>query len=110
MRSNSIDPIWMVGIDPESDGLRRARTLGRKTTSQGVDGLLAHLAEDGVQIAFDATSARSHVENARKLQGRRVLLIDLTPAALGPYCIPPVNRKEHVGTGQMNVNVVSCGG
>jgi acetaldehyde/propanal dehydrogenase len=109
-RSPMLEPVWMVGIDPESDGLKRAREMGLKTTADGVDGLLPHVLEDGVQIAFDATSAYVHAENSRKLNELGVLMIDLTPAAIGPYCVPPVNLKEHVGRGEMNVNMVTCGG
>jgi acetaldehyde/propanal dehydrogenase len=109
-RSTVLEPVWMVGIDPESDGLKRAREMGIKTTAEGVDGLLPHVQADGVQIVFDATSAYVHAENARKLNALGVLMIDLTPAAIGPYCIPPVNLKEHVGKGEMNVNMVTCGG
>ena len=109
-RSPVLEPVWMVGIDPESDGLKRAREMGIKTTADGVDGLLPHVLEDGIQIAFDATSAYVHAENSRKLNELGVLMIDLTPAAIGPYCVPPVNPKEHVGRGEMNVNMVTCGG
>ncbi len=109
-RSPVLEPVWMVGIGPDSDGLRRAREMGLKTTAEGVDGLLPHVLEDGVQIAFDATSAYVHAENSRKLNELGVLMIDLTPAAIGPYCVPPVNLKEHVGKGEMNVNMVTCGG
>jgi len=109
-RSPVLEPVWMVGIDPESDGLKRAREMGIKTTAEGVDGLLPHVIEDGIQIAFDATSAYVHAENSRKLNELGVLMIDLTPAAIGPYCVPPVNLKEHVGRGEMNVNMVTCGG
>jgi acetaldehyde/propanal dehydrogenase len=109
-RSEWVEPVWMVGIDPASDGLKRAEAMGLRTTAAGVDGLLAHLAADDVRIAFDATSAYAHAENSRKLRERGVLVIDLTPAALGPYCIPPVNLREHVGTGEMEVSMVSCGG
>ena len=109
-RSQIIDPVWLVGIDPASDGLRRARDLGLKTTHQGVDGLLPHIEEDKIQIAFDATSAQAHAETSRKLTRKGVLVIDLTPAALGPYCIPPVNLKDHLGKREMDVNMVSCGG
>jgi acetaldehyde/propanal dehydrogenase len=109
-RSPVLEPVWMVGIDPESDGLKRAREMGIKTTADGVDGLLPHVLEDGIQIAFDATSAYVHAENSRKLNELGVLMIDLTPAAIGPYCVPPVNLKEHVGRGEMNVNMVTCGG
>lgn len=109
-RSPVLEPVWMVGIDPESDGLKRARELGIKTTSEGVDGLLAHVRADNVQIAFDATSAYVHAENSRKLNELGVMMIDLTPAAIGPYCVPPVNLKEHIGKREMNVNMVTCGG
>ena len=109
-RSPVLDPVWMVGIDPESEGLKRARELGLKTSAHGVDGLLEHIAADGVQIAFDATSAYVHAENSCKLNELGVLMIDLTPAAIGPFCVPPVNLKEHIGQGEMNVNMVTCGG
>jgi acetaldehyde/propanal dehydrogenase len=109
-RSPVLEPVWMVGIDPTSEGLARARELGLKTTAEGVDGLLPHVLEDGIQIAFDATSAYVHAENSRKLNDLGVLMIDLTPAAIGPFCVPPVNLKEHVGRGEMNVNMVTCGG
>ena len=110
LRSDWINPVWMVGIDPDSDGLARAREAGLKTTHEGVDGLMPHIEEDAVQIAFDATSAHAHAENARKLNGGGVLVIDLTPAAIGPYCVPVVNLRDHVGKKEMNVNMVSCGG
>jgi acetaldehyde/propanal dehydrogenase len=109
-RSEWIAPVWVVGVDPASDGLRRAAALGIATTAEGVDGLLPHVARDGIRIAFDATSARAHAENARKLGPLGVVMIDLTPAAIGPYCIPAVNLGEHVGAGVTNVNMVSCGG
>jgi acetaldehyde/propanal dehydrogenase len=109
-RSAVLEPVWMVGIDPESDGLKRAHEMGIKTTSDGVDGLLPHVLADGVQIAFDATSAYAHAENSRKLNALGVMMIDLTPAAIGPYCVPPVNLAEHVGKREMNVNMVTCGG
>jgi acetaldehyde/propanal dehydrogenase len=109
-RSKVLEPVWMVGIDPESDGLKRAREMGIKTTSEGVDGLVPHILADGVQIVFDATSAYVHAENSRKVNALGALMIDLTPAAIGPFCVPPVNLVEHVGKGEMNVNMVTCGG
>jgi acetaldehyde/propanal dehydrogenase len=109
-RSPVLEPVWMVGIDPESDGLKRAREMGIKTTAEGVDGLVPHMKADGVQIVFDATSAYVHAENSRKVNAEGALMIDLTPAAIGPYCVPPVNLAEHVGKGEMNVNMVTCGG
>jgi acetaldehyde/propanal dehydrogenase len=110
LRSSEIHPVWMVGIDPQSDGLERARAAGLKTTSEGLDGLLPHLERDQIRIAFDATSAYVHQEHARRLRERGVVVIDLTPAAVGPFCVPPVNLAEHASRGVMNVNMVSCGG
>jgi len=109
-RSEVLEPVWMVGVDPASEGLARAREYGLKTTDKGVDGLLPHVKEDGVQIAFDATSAYVHKENSDKLNALGVMMIDLTPAAIGPYCVPPINLKEHAGKREMNVNMVTCGG
>ena len=110
MRSPVLEPVWMVGIDPASDGLKKARELGIKTTAEGVDGLLSHVKVDNIQIAFDATSAYVHKANSDKLTALGVMMIDLTPAAIGPYCVPPVNLKEHIGKREMNVNMVTCGG
>lgn len=110
LRSPSLKPVWMVGIDATSDGLARARAEGLKTSADGLDGLLPHLARDQVQLAFDATSAYVHVDHARKLREQGVVAIDLTPAAVGPYCVPPVNLGSHTGQGAMNINMVSCGG
>ena len=109
-RSAVLEPVWMVGIDPESDGLQRAREMGIKTTAEGVDGLVPHMQADGVQIVFDATSAYVHAENSRKVNVQGALMIDLTPAAIGPFCVPPVNLLQHVGSGERNVNMVTCGG
>jgi acetaldehyde/propanal dehydrogenase len=109
-RSAVLEPVWMVGIDPNSDGLIRAREMGLKTTSDGVDGLIPHMKADGIQIVFDATSAYVHAENSRKVNAEGAMMIDLTPAAIGPYCVPPVNLREHVGKREMNVNMVTCGG
>ena len=109
-RSDVLEPVWMVGIDPNSDGLKRAQEMGLKTTAEGVDGLLPHIKADNIQIAFDATSAYVHAENSRKLNELGVLMIDLTPAAIGPYCVPAVNLAEHLGKQIMNVNMVTCGG
>ncbi|MDP3874858.1 MAG: acetaldehyde dehydrogenase (acetylating) [Methyloversatilis sp.] len=109
-RSEVLEPVWMVGIDPASEGLARASELGLKTTAAGVDGLLPHVIEDGVQIAFDATSAYVHAENSRKLNALGVMMIDLTPAAIGPLCVPPVNLRAHMDRVEMNVNMISCAG
>ena len=84
--------------------------MGIKTTADGVDGLLPHLKADGVQIVFDATSAYVHAANSRKVNALGAMMIDLTPAAIGPFCVPPVNLRQHVGKREMNVNMVTCGG
>ncbi|MCG8489057.1 MAG: acetaldehyde dehydrogenase (acetylating) [Chromatiales bacterium] len=110
LRSDWINPVWMVGIDEASEGLARARDLGLKTTHEGVDGLVPHMRDDNIQICFDATSAYVHGENNRKVQEQGSIMIDLTPAAIGPFCVPPVNLKDHVGKRELNVNMVTCGG
>ncbi len=110
MRSDLIEPAWMVGVVAESPGLARARDLGLKTTAEGVDGMLPTMQEDGVQICFDATSAYVHEENSRKVTELGAVMIDLTPAAIGPFCIPPVNLSDAVEQKKMNVNMVTCGG
>ncbi|QTH24803.1 MULTISPECIES: acetaldehyde dehydrogenase (acetylating) [Sphingomonadaceae] len=110
LRSEVLEPVWMVGVDPTSDGLARAKELGLRTTADGVDGLLPHVVEDRIQIAFDATSAYVHPENSRKLNALGVLMIDLTPAAVGPLCVPPVNLATLADQAVMNVNMVTCAG
>lgn len=109
-RSEILNPLWMVGIDPESDGLIRAEKDGMKITAEGVDGLLPFIKEDGIKIAFDATSAYVHGENNRKLAELGVKVIDLTPAAIGPFCVPSVNMEELLKSDAQNVNMVTCGG
>ncbi|WP_339674401.1 acetaldehyde dehydrogenase (acetylating) [uncultured Zhongshania sp.] len=110
LRSELIEPVWMVGVDPDSPGLSRAKEMGLKVTADGVDGMLATMKADGVQICFDATSAYVHAENSRKVNEQGALMIDLTPAAIGPYCVPPVNLKDALAAGSTNVNMVTCGG
>jgi len=109
-RSDWIEPIWMVGIDETSEGLKRAREMGIKTCATGVDGVLEQIVADDIRIAFDATSAYVHAENSRKLNELGVIMVDLTPAAVGPFCVPPVNLAEHAKKLEMNVNMVTCGG
>ncbi len=110
-RSEILEPVWMVGVDEKSEGLAKAREMGLKTTHAGIEGLLPHVAADGVQIAFDATSAYVHAENSRKLNELGVLMIDLTPAAIGPLCAPTVNLKALAAQGGVvNVNMISCAG
>lgn len=110
LRSDVLEPVWMVGVDPSSEGLARARDLGLKVTDQGVDGMVDHILADRIQIAFDATSAYVHAENSRKLNALGVLMIDLTPAAIGPLCVPPVSLEALMGKQVMNVNMVTCAG
>ncbi len=109
-RSPLLEPVWMVGIDAASEGLAKARDMGLKTTHEGVDGLLPHVLADNIQIAFDATSAYVHKANSDKLTALGVMMIDLTPAAIGPLCVPPVNLVEHATRGAMNLNMISCAG
>jgi acetaldehyde/propanal dehydrogenase len=108
LRSPLLKPVWMVGAVESSDGLRIAREKGLRTTHLGLDDLLPFLEQDGIRIAFDATSAKYHADHSAKLAARGVKVIDLTPAAIGPYCIPSVNLHEHVDV--PNVNMVTCGG
>ena len=109
MRSKWIEPVWMVGIE-ESEGIRRAREFGMKVSTTGVDGLVPYIIEDDIRIAFDATSAYVHADNSKKVNDLGVIMIDLTPAALGPFCVPPVNLQQHARQLEMNVNMVTCGG
>ncbi|MBN8948637.1 MAG: acetaldehyde dehydrogenase (acetylating) [Rhodanobacter sp.] len=109
-RSEVLEPVWMIGVDPASEGLARARDFGLKTTAEGVDGMLPFVQGDGVQIAFDATSAYAHKANSDKLTALGVMMIDLTPAAIGPYCVPPINLQKHTDQHEMNLNMVTCGG
>jgi acetaldehyde dehydrogenase len=98
----------MVGIDPESDGLARARRLGVPVTANGVEGLVAMPGFDSIGIVFDATSAGAHIANNARLAPLGKRLIDLTPAAIGPYVVPAVNADDHLEA--PNVNMVTCGG
>ncbi|MGZ4804997.1 MAG: acetaldehyde dehydrogenase (acetylating) [Ilumatobacteraceae bacterium] len=106
--SKTLQIVAMVGIDPASDGLARAAKYGVPTTSDGVDGLIAMPGFDEIAIVFDATSAKAHVANAAKLAPHGTRLIDLTPAAIGPYVVPPVNLEQHLDA--PNINMVTCGG
>ena len=100
----------MVGIDPASDGLARAARLGVATTHEGVEGLVNLPVFDDIDFVFDATSAGAHVKNDAFLRAKKpgIRVIDLTPAAIGPYCVPVVNLDAHLDA--PNVNMVTCGG
>lgn len=100
----------MVGIDPSSDGLARAKRMGVAITHEGVEGLIRLPEFADIDIVFDATSASAHVSNDALLRQAKpnIRLVDLTPAAIGPYCVPVVNLDEHIN--QLNVNMVTCGG
>jgi len=108
--SENLEVAAMVGIDPDSDGLARAKRLGIPVTHEGVDGLLAMPNFNDIEIVLDATSARAHIANAAALAPHGKKLIDLTPAAIGPLVIPTVNLDESLDAGADNVNMVTCGG
>ncbi|WP_167109303.1 acetaldehyde dehydrogenase (acetylating) [Mycobacterium sp. DL592] len=98
----------MVGIDPNSDGVARAQRMGVATTADGVDGLLAMPGFADIKLVFDATSAAAHRSNWARLRDTGVRVLDLTPAAVGPYCVPTVNLEDHLDA--PNLNMVTCGG
>ncbi|HQR28501.1 MAG TPA: acetaldehyde dehydrogenase (acetylating) [Nocardioides sp.] len=106
--SKTLEMGAMVGIDPESDGLARAARFKVPTTHEGVDGLIAMDGFEDIRIVFDATSAGAHKVNAAKLAPYGKKLVDLTPAAIGPYVVPAVNLETHEEAD--NVNMVTCGG
>lgn len=97
-----------VGIDPESDGLKRAERMGVPITAGGIDGLISMPGFQDIAIVFDATSAGAHRKHSEMLLARGKRVIDLTPAAIGPYTIPPVNGDATLDA--PNVNMVTCGG
>ena len=105
-RSDVIEVTAMVGIDPESDGLRRARERGYRTFDNGIQGIIDN--PDIAEIVFDATSAKAHEYNAKILEEMGIFAVDLTPAAVGPFLSPAVNMGSNVEA--KNVNMITCGG
>ncbi len=106
LRSDLIEPRWMIGVDPTSEGLKLAADRGLEATHEGVDWLLKQ--DELPDLIFEATSAYVHREYAPRYEEAGIRAVDLTPAAVGPAVIPPVNGEEHVAA--MNVNMITCGG
>jgi acetaldehyde dehydrogenase len=105
LRNPRIDVQLMVGIYPDSPGLQRAEELGVQTTADGIDAVLAR---EDIELVFEATAAKAHLANAPRLRAAGKKVVDLTPAAVGPYVVPSVNLREHLD--EPNVNMVTCGG
>lgn len=108
LAGDELETVALVGIDPQSDGLARAKRLGIDAIATGVEGLIEHPRFDEIDIVFDATSAKAHERTEKMLRPFGKRLIDLTPAAIGPYVVPSVNLNEHLDA--PNVNMVTCGG
>jgi acetaldehyde dehydrogenase len=105
-KSDSLELTTMIGIDPESDGLRRANSAGYRVFTNGIDDFIER--PDLADIVFDATSAKAHLRHADILKDMGKTVIDLTPAAVGPFVCPPVNLGDHMES--CNINMITCGG
>lgn len=108
LRSPVLEPRLLVGIDPASDGLRRARRWGVEATADGVEALLGSIPRTGIRLVFEATSARVHAAHAPRYVEAGLTAIDLTPASVGPAVVPPVNLADNLG--HPNLNLITCGG
>ncbi|HEY4221848.1 MAG TPA: acetaldehyde dehydrogenase (acetylating), partial [Myxococcota bacterium] len=106
--SDVLECALFVGIEKDSDGLKRAESMGVATTHEGIAGLLAHPRFADIKLVFDATSAKAHVEHAKILREHGKRVVDLTPAAVGPYVVPVVNLASMQDA--MNINMTTCGG
>lgn len=106
--SDTLEMVALIGVDPDSDGLSRASRMGVATSAEGIHGLVALPAFKDIEIVFDATSAAAHKEHDRILRQHGKRVVDLTPAAIGPYTIPSVNGLANLKSS--NVNMVTCGG
>ncbi|WP_289135819.1 acetaldehyde dehydrogenase (acetylating) [uncultured Brevibacillus sp.] len=106
LRSDVLELTCLIGIDPDSDGLRRAKEMGIETIDTGIEGFLHR--PELADIVFDATSAKAHIRHAKKLKEAGKLVLDLTPAAVGALVVPPVNLHEHPEAD--NINLITCGG
>lgn len=107
-RSKTLELVTVVGIDPTSEGLHQAKELGYTCIDNGLDGFMEDKTFQDVEVIFDATSAKAHIYHAEQLEGMNKQILDLTPAAVGPFVIPAVNMEEHLD--KDNINLVTCGG
>lgn len=106
--SDTLELAALIGIDPSSDGLARARRMGKATSHEGIDGLVALPEFADIALVFDATSAGAHKHHDAVLRQHGKIVVDMTPAAVGPYVVPPVNLDQHLSA--PNLNMVTCGG
>lgn len=106
-RSKLIRLALMCGIFEESEGIKRAKKFGIRTSVRGIEDLLSR---DDIDIVFDATIASAHLHHSASFRKKGIFAVDLTPAAIGPYCIPVINLNEHLETATDNVNLITCGG